>query len=1263
MLDFVRICQTVDKNGIRIHPKFIVCKSKDLMIRGNSFYAIWNEEAGLWSTDNFIAQSMIDHELDLYYKEHKSEFDAPVRIMHLWDSDTGMIDRWKKFCEKQMPDTFVPLDEQLIFLDTKTRREDYASRRLPYPLVPGSYDAYDKLMSVLYADEERHKIEWAIGSVISGDSKTLQKFLVLYGAAGTGKSTVLNIISKLFEGYCASFDSEALGSKNDAFALEPFAKNPLVAIQHDGDLSHIETNTRLNSIVSHEEVVVNQKHKSLYSASFKAILFMGTNRPVRITDAKSGILRRLIDVSPTGNKIPYSTYLALTQQIDFELGAIACHCLDIYKEDPHFYDKYIPVGMMGASNTFYDFISEYYDIFESNEYTTLASAWALYKEYCSSANVAYPMSKMAFKEELKSYFKEYFDRRQTDDGQQPRNVYVGFDGEKYLRKDKDAKVERISKIIFAEQESILDEVLAKQKAQYASDQETPIMKWDDVTTRLSDLDTHRLHYVRVPKNHIVIDFDLKDKDGNKSFKKNLEAASKWPPTYAELSKSGQGIHLHYIYEGDVSLLNRLYAEDIEIKKFTGKSSLRRKLTKCNNQQIAKINSGLPIKEEAKVINFEAVKSEKALRSLIIKNLNKEIHPATKPSVDFIFKLLEDAYSSGMKYDLSDMRAEIFAFAANSTNQAQYCMKQVSKMHFKSEDASKNVAQYSVDDLIFFDVEVFKNLFVVVWKSKGKDAVKMINPSPTDIENLMKFKLVGFNCRRYDNHILYARYMGYNNEQLFDVSQRIINKDRGAFFGEAYNISYTDVYDFCSTKQSLKKWEIQLGIHHQELGLNWNEPVPEDLWDTVASYCVNDVVATEAVFDAGHEDFVARQILADIAGLTVNDTTNTLTTTIIFGNERNPQKQFVYTDLSEMFPGYSFDHGVSTYRGENPGEGGYVYSEPGMYKDVALLDIASMHPTSIEQLNLFGPFTKNFSEIKEARLAIKHGDYDKAKTMFNGKLARYLGSKEEAKALSYALKIAINSVYGLTSAKFDNKCRDPRNVDNIVAKRGALFMINLKHEVQERGYTVAHIKTDSIKIPNADDKIIKFVMDYGKQYGYLFEHEATYDRMCLVNDAVYIAKYNDGPHKFELPTGEVVNTAWTATGTQFQIPYVFKTLFSHDPIEFRDLCETKTVQTALYLDMNEKLPEGEHNYQFVGRAGQFCPIKAGCGGGLLLRDTGNGGYAFATGSKGYRWLESENVKLLNKIDDIDISYYENLVEEAAHSISEYGDLSWFSSIDI
>ena len=1259
MLDFLRITQAQKKGMIEIFPKFVIGKTKDLMIRGGEFYAIWCEDIGLWSTDPFIAQIMIDQELDKFYEEHKGNYDLPVKVLHMWDGDTGVADKWKKYCEKQMPDNFHPLDEKIIFSDTVTSRTDYASRRVPYPLVEAPIPSYDRLMSKLYSPEERHKIEWAIGSIVSGDSKKNQKFLVLYGESGTGKSTVLNIIQDLFEGYWVPFDAKALGSSNSTYALEPFSVNPLVAIQHDGDLSKIEDNTRLNSIVSHEEMVINEKFKSLYSAKFNCFLFMGTNKPVKITDSRSGILRRLIDVTPSGDKLSKPLYLSLTSQIKFELGGIAKHCLDVYNEDPTAYDNYIPSLMLGASNDFYNYMLEYYETFAKEDGTTLQRAWEFYKRYSEESNSKYTLSRTAFKEELRSYFNEYKERARLEDGTQVRNYYSGFKKKKFEYEQ--VKVERMKYIRFEYGESIFDKIAADYPAQYANEDEVPSYKWDNVKTTLKDIDTSKLHYVRVPENHIVIDFDLKDKDGNKSFEKNLAAASQWPETYSELSKSGQGIHLHYIYDGDVEKLARMYADDIEIKIFTGKTSLRRKLTKCNNAPIKTINSGLPLKGEIKVVNQESIKSELGLRSIIQRNLNKEIHGATKPSVDFIFKILEDAYNSGLKYDVSDMRPQIIGFAANSTNHSEYCVRLVSQMKFSSEEPNEPDMNYADDTIIFFDVEVFPNLFLINWKKMGDEhkVVRMINPKPEEVEELMRHKLVGFNCRRYDNHILYARMMGYNNAQLFKVSQMIIRGDKNAFFGEAYNVSYTDVYDFSSKKQSLKKFEIELGIHHQELGLPWDQPVPEDQWVKVAEYCDNDVIATESVFKARYQDFVAREILADIAGSTVNDTTNNLTTKIIFGKERNPQKDFVYTDLSTIFPGYSFESGHSSYRCEDPGEGGYVYSEPGMYTNVALLDVASMHPTSIEQLNLFGPYTKNFSALKQARIAIKHKDYISAGKMFDGKLAKYLTDDEQASALSYALKIAINSVYGLTSAKFDNKCKDPRNIDNIVAKRGALFMINLKHEVQDRGFTVAHIKTDSIKIPDATPEIIQFVTDYGKKYGYDFEHEATYDRMCLVNDAVYIARYSDGVHKFELPSGEVVKTPWTATGTQFQVPYVFKSLFSHDEINFKDLCETKTVTTSLYLDMNENLPDGEHDYHFVGKAGQFCPIEKGKGGGILYREK-DGKYYSATGAKGYRWLESEMVKVLGKENDIDRSYYEKLCVDARISIAEFGDYEWFVS---
>lgn len=417
-----------------------------------------------------------------------------------------------------------------------------------------------------------------------------------------------------------------------------------------------------------------------------------------------------------------------------------------------------------------------------------------------------------------------------------------------------------------------------------------------------------------------------------------------------------------------------------------------------------------------------------------------------------------------------------------------------------------------------------------------------------------------------------------------------------------------------------------------------------------------------------------------------------------------------TKIINSFPGYEsvyFDsdkkyHNI--YRGTDVGHGGYIYGQPGIYGNVALLDIASMHPHSIISLNALGEYTKNFEDLMNMRIAIKHKDYDTARKMFGGRLAPYLEDESTADNLQKAAKIAINSCYGLTSANFDNPFRDIRNTNNIVALKGALTMRTLQDEVAERGFTVVSIRTDSIKIADATKEIIDFCMDFVKKYGYTFEHEATYDRMCLVNDSAYIAKYATA-EKCENLYGYIPGdnqkhaNQWTATAAQFQVPYVFKTLFSKEPVTFEDLCETKEVKKgALYLDKNEGLPdvssyekelaknvdknkkglmsdaeleaittdlkgriEPGHNYHFVGRVGQFCPIKPGCGGGILYR-VQNDKYNAATGTTGYRWLESSMVKSLGKEGDIDISYYKNLADKAVDSISSYGDFEWFVSDD-
>jgi len=1237
-VDFYKISLKEKKDGPPLlYPDWTVGRSKDLMVRGRSFYAIWDEEQGLWSTDEYDVQRLVDKDLHRYNEENGDKF----QVQNLRSFNTQVWSSFRKYIQN-ISDNSHPLDEKLTFANTEVKKSDYVSRRLPYSLAPGTHDAWDELVGVLYSKEERDKIEWAIGAIVSGDSKKIQKFLVFYGPAGSGKSTILNIIQSLFEGYTVMFDAKALGSSNGAFSTEVFRANPLVAIQHDGDLSKIDDNTKLNSIISHEDMTMNEKYKPSYTARVNAFLLMGTNQPVKISDAKSGIIRRLIDVHPTGATIASERYHILMQQIELELGAIAHHCLTRYKAmGKNYYNSYRPLEMMLQTDVFYNYVEYVFDIFKKQDGVTLKQAYELYKEFGSETGLEKLLPQYKFREELRNYF-EHFDDRATIGGTSVRSYYSGF---KNLSPPTAFVPDESYYIGLGKFDSGFDVFGSDYIAQYAKQTGTPQRPWAKVTTKLKDLDSSRLHYVKIPTNHIIIDFDLTDENGEKDIELNLAAASQWPPTYTEVSKSGKGIHLHYIYTGVVEELAPVFDVGIEVKTLLGGESLRRKLTLCNNLEVAVLTSGLP-KKEPSMIDAKVIQNEKGLRSLIERNLRKEIHPGTKSSVDFIKKILDDAYENDISYNVEDLRGRILSFAAGSTHQSDLAIKTVKQMHFMSEDKANAMVDVSDKPIVFFDVEVYPNLFVVCWKTEGDHSVvRMINPTPSEIEPLFGMRLVGFNNRRYDNHILYARFLGHSNEELFQLSQKIIVEKHAnsPLFGEAYNLSYADIYDFSSKKQGLKKFQLELGIYHMEMDHPWEEPVPETLWEKVANYCENDVVATEAVFNARKQDFVAREILAELSGLTVNHTTQQHTAKIIFGDDKNPQGKFVYTDLSTEFPGYKFDGKESTYHGEVTGEGGYVYAETGQYENVAVLDVASMHPTSIERLNLFGPYTDRYSDLKAARMAIKHKEYDSARGLLGGKLAKYIdgdeGNDKDLEALSYALKIVINIVYGLTSAKFRNPFKDIRNVDNIVAKRGALFMIDLKEAVQKKGFTVAHIKTDSIKIPNATSEIIDFVEAFGKKYGYDFEHENTYNKMCLVNDAVYIAREGD---------------KWTAVGAQFQHPYVFKTLFTHEPLTFEDICETKNVtQGLMYLEFEDSLVH-------VGRTGSFVPVKEG--GATLWRIKDDKRYA-VTGTKGYSWVEREmamnrGITASNWEDHVDVGYFDSLSEDALTAIEKHGSFDKF-----
>ena len=1240
-MDFIRVAYKENKEGFReYYPSLQALESQDLVIRGGQFVAIWDADTNLYNR----RLSHVPDIIDRAFSKMVGQLGGGDVVKKVRNFDNQLYNRLMSLI-RQIGDMGPELDQTLVFADESPTKKDAATFKMPYSLSETPCPVWDEITSILYSPEQRVKFEWAIGSILTGASATdIQKFYVFFGPPGTGKSTIMNIIEMIFEGHTASFSAYDMAKADSQFSLEPFAKNPLVAIDQDGDLSRIEINKNMNSIVSHDRVLINSKGKNLYKIVPRSTLFVGSNDPVKISNRKSGLFRRLVDIQPTGNLIPEEKYHQMMDQVQFELGSIATKCAKIFLEHgPTYLSSYRSTDMMYRTNDIFNFVEDHRLILMQG--ASLKQAHKMYTEWCAETETRNVYKQYQFRDLLMDYFKEFHHEIMID-GSRHRSYFKDLrELEKFSWKGLSPRPPS-NWLELDQEKSLLDDLLNDQPAQVASLSGTPKRAWSEVTTTLADIDTAVEHFVRVPTQHIVIDFDLKDDHGNKDLRRNLDAAASWPPTYAESSRGGGGLHLHYDYDGDIGLLaNGAKDGSFEIKTLLGNASLRRKLTLCNSIPVASISSGLPLKEE-KVLAAKTMQTEKGLRELILKGLRKDVHAGTKSNMDFIKMVTDEAHEGGVVYDVSDMWDDILSFAMRSSNQKTKSIEIAMELKLKSEDDITPVEDVTTSPIAYFDLEVYPNLLAIGWMYDRDDAevVKMINPSAAEVEELFNLRLIGWNNRGYDNHILWARSLGWDNQAIFELSQRIIvENDRRGMFGAAYNLAYGDAYDIIVEKKSLKKWEIDLGLPHMEMDLAWDQPVPEDRMLDVIAYLENDVRSTRIVAKHRDGDFRARQILAELSGLEVCNTNRQHTERLIFGNiARDAQPELVYTDLTEMFPGYSFDQfkpgkEKSTYKGYKVSEGGWVKATPGMYEEVAVLDVASMHPTSIVELNMFGEYTKNYKDLLDTRIAIKKGDYDLASQLYEGRLAPYLGDRMMAKGLSDALKIVINSVYGLTAASFPNKFRDERNIDNIVAKRGALFMVDLVEFVEERGFEVVHVKTDSIKIPHATPEIIEEVKKFGEKYGYTFEYDPAvdlYERFCLVNDAVYVAR----------TAGE-----WSAIGAQYIHPVVFKTLFTKEELEASDYVEVKQVNKGhMYL-----VTEVSDVRQFVGKFGAFVPVLNGR---RLLRIDGEKEHA-VTGTKGHLW-ELEQTGLDGSLD-VDFSYFQKLIDTGREAIEKFGSYAEFT----
>lgn len=1240
--DFVRIVKNrvgskSDGDIYQLSIDFNVGRLHDVVIQGGQFVAFYNAESHFWESRTHF----YDYARKILYEaaeEERSKYPGQTILVmdpqHLSSKVPAKIDALCKACEAEKPILF----NQKVLWNTDTpKREDYATKSMSYSINSESCSNYDKLMSVLYSPEDRTMLEWLAGAALCGDGGRIDKFVYLEGEPGSGKSTFLNILEAVIGPYGASIKAEELASTSGMFATSQLKNGPLIAIQHDGDLSKIETNTTLNNIISHEPICINDKYAKTYYVRLNTLLFIASNYPLRLTDSMSGLLRRCLDPIPTGKLIPVEKYNALFQAAMHELGGIANRFVSVYEElGPRAYNGYRSSRIVRSGNALGYWVERNRDIDWSVDGECLLSTeYTLYRAYCDGTATK-PISKSLFERQLRFFWdtsaeevseNNYKDVRFMDYTwkRKPfrKPIFSLYDAESTQAPD----VQSDDFLAFTSKfDTSLAVLCADCPAQYANEAGTPRVSWVNVDTTLSNIVSGELHYVKLPENHIVVDLDCRDNNGGKAREVNFDKIRELglPPTYGEYSKSGEGIHLHYIYDGDVSKLTNLICENVEVKVFKGNASLRRKFTYGNNFPVSHISSGIPMKDKKDQIVADGVKDAKHLENIVKKGLRGEFG-SHKVTIDFLDYIIRSCKSKGMSYDLTIYYEDLKFYAAQSTHHSLELPKIVDAMPLKNGSVDKPI--------VFFDMEVFPNYNCLCWKILGSKQTnrERFPTAKTVVDLLQDYNLIGFNNKSYDNMMLHQIMEGADSAALYQVSRSVIAQ-KMRVPRQVQALSFSDIYDYCNTKQSLKRWEVQLGIHHQECQYPWDRPVPESAWDDIDTYCCNDVEASEAVFNATQDDWEARKLLAYLTDMTVNDSTNELTAKLIFGDDTHPQDQFVYTDLSSIFPGYEYtiNNGkcTSTYLDKVVGEGGYVSVSLGYYEMVGVNDVESMHPTSACELNIFGTkYTERFRELVKSRKAAKNGDLEFIKKAFEGRLWDYCQiTGQPWKKLKSSLKVPINAVYGMTSAKFTNRFKDPRNVDNIVAKRGALMMMTLEDKLQREGVVPVHIKTDSIKIKNFTQEINDEIVEFGKSYGYRFTIEEFYTVFCVFNKTEYLA--------YNAATGE-----WESRGATLQNPYVFKSLVG-GCIQPSDYMLTKSVnEGAIYIGDN-----------FCGKNVNVIAVKKEYGAAMICKRDGKD--VSVTGTKGLYFMEYEEAIEQDFMQMLDLQYYDCLVAEAKAKIEAY-----------
>ena len=176
--------------------------------------------------------------------------------------------------------------------------------------------------------------------------------------------------------------------------------------------------------------------------------------------------------------------------------------------------------------------------------------------------------------------------------------------------------------------------------------------------------------------------------------------------------------------------------------------------------------------------------------------------------------------------------------------------------------------------------------------------------------------------------------------------------------------------------------------------------------------------------------------------------------------------------------------IGDYKGELSAPGGYVMdSEPGLHPSVLVLDYKSLYPSIIRTFRI-DPYGRIVAKGEPAENVIEGYDgasFSKTEHILPELIAglwqaRDVAKKDKNAALSQAIKIIMNSFYGVLGT---TGCRlhDSRLTSSIT-KRGHDIIIKTVELIEEAGYRVIYGDTDSVFVALGEPKSNQQAADIG-----------------------------------------------------------------------------------------------------------------------------------------------------------------------------------------